>query len=39
MIISNGFATMGIGLPGAIAARLALPERRVVTRLAATAAS
>ena len=33
VIISNGFATMGIGLPGAIAAKLALPERRVVTRL------
>jgi acetolactate synthase-1/2/3 large subunit len=31
VIISNGFATMGIALPGAIAARLALPpERRVV---------
>ena len=30
VIISNGFAAMGIGLPGAIAAKLALPERRVV---------
>jgi acetolactate synthase-1/2/3 large subunit len=30
-IISNGFAAMGIGVPGAIAAKLALPERRVVT--------
>lgn len=29
-IISNGFASMGIGLPGAIAAKLAFPERRVV---------
>ena len=31
VIISNGFATMGIGLPGAIAAKLALPERRIVS--------
>ncbi|HXD97144.1 MAG TPA: acetolactate synthase large subunit [Candidatus Acidoferrum sp.] len=31
VIISNGFAAMGIGLPGAIAAKLARPERRVVT--------
>ncbi len=31
IIISNGFATMGIGLPGAIAATLAMPDRRVVT--------
>jgi acetolactate synthase-1/2/3 large subunit len=31
VIISNGYATMGIGLPGAIAAKLALPERRVVS--------
>jgi acetolactate synthase I/II/III large subunit len=31
VIISNGFASMGIGVPGAIAARLARPERRVVT--------
>jgi acetolactate synthase-1/2/3 large subunit len=30
VIISNGFATMGIALPGAIAAKLAHPERRVV---------
>jgi acetolactate synthase-1/2/3 large subunit len=30
VIISNGFATMGIGLPGGIAAKLAQPERRVV---------
>ena len=28
----NGFATMGIGLPGAIAARLALPRRPRVVR-------
>ncbi len=31
VIISNGFAAMGIGLPGAIAATLAQPGRRVVT--------
>jgi acetolactate synthase-1/2/3 large subunit len=31
VIISNGFASMGVGLPGAIAAKLARPERRVVT--------
>ena len=30
-IISNGFAAMGIGLPGAIAAKLAFPDRTVVT--------
>ena len=30
-VISNGFATMGIGLPGAVAAKLAFPERRVMT--------
>src|SRR5947209_1069522 len=30
-LISNGFASMGIGLPGAIAAKLAFPERRVLT--------
>src|SRR5881628_1425206 len=30
VIISNGFAAMGIGLPGAIAAKLAEPGRRVV---------
>lgn len=29
-IISNGFAAMGIALPGAIAAKLACPDRRVV---------
>lgn len=29
-IISNGFAAMGIGLPGAIAAKLAFPDRTVV---------
>ena len=29
-IISNGFAAMGIGVPGAIAAKLLSPERRVV---------
>ena len=29
-LISNGFASMGIGLPGAIAAKLAFPERRVL---------
>ncbi len=30
VIISNGFATMGIGVPGGVAAKLAQPERRVV---------
>ncbi len=30
VIISNGFATMGIALPGAIAATLAVPDRRIV---------
>ena len=30
VIISNGFAAMGIALPGAIAAALVSPERRVV---------
>jgi len=30
-IISNGFATMGIGLPGAIAAKLVHPEKKVLT--------
>ncbi len=30
-IISNGFATMGIGLPGAIGAKLLYPERKVIT--------
>ncbi|MCH8959355.1 MAG: acetolactate synthase large subunit [Proteobacteria bacterium] len=29
-IISNGFASMGIALPGAIAAKLTYPERKVV---------
>lgn len=29
-IISNGFATMGIGLPGAIAAKLINPEKKVL---------
>jgi acetolactate synthase-1/2/3 large subunit len=31
VIISNGFAAMGIGLPGAMAATLLHPDRRVVT--------
>ncbi|MDH3632168.1 MAG: acetolactate synthase large subunit, partial [Gammaproteobacteria bacterium] len=30
-IISNGFAAMGIGLPGAIAAKLAFPDKTAVT--------
>jgi acetolactate synthase-1/2/3 large subunit len=30
-IISNGFASMGIGLPGAIAAKLAHPDRTALT--------
>jgi len=30
-IISNGFASMGIGLPGAIAAKLVHPDRTAVT--------
>ncbi len=30
-IISNGFASMGIGVPGAIGAKLACPDRTVVT--------
>jgi acetolactate synthase-1/2/3 large subunit len=30
-IISNGFASMGIGVPGAIAAKLVHPDRKVVT--------
>jgi len=30
-IISNGFAAMGIGVPGAIAAKLVHPDRRVLT--------
>jgi len=29
-VISNGFASMGIGVPGAIAAALAFPDRRVL---------
>lgn len=29
-VISNGFAAMGIGVPGAIAAKLVHPERRVL---------
>ena len=29
-IISNGFASMGIAIPGAIAAKLAFPERNIV---------
>jgi len=29
-IISNGFATMGIGLPGAIAAKLVYPRKKVL---------
>ena len=30
-LISNGFASMGIGVPGALAAKLARPERKVMT--------
>ena len=30
-IISNGFASMGIGVPGAIAAKLAFPQRTALT--------
>ena len=30
-IISNGFASMGIGVPGALAAKLVHPDRKVVT--------
>ncbi|MGV6859701.1 MAG: acetolactate synthase large subunit [bacterium] len=30
-IISNGFASMGIGVPGAIAAKMANPDKRVMT--------
>jgi len=30
-IISNGFASMGIGVPGAIAAKMVHPERNVMT--------
>lgn len=29
-IISNGFATMGIGLPGAVAAKLINPDKKVL---------
>jgi len=29
-VISNGFASMGIAVPGAIAAKMAFPERKVV---------
>ncbi len=31
VLLSNGLATMGIALPGGISAKLAQPERRVVT--------
>ncbi|MBI3352841.1 MAG: acetolactate synthase large subunit [Nitrospirae bacterium] len=31
VIISNGFAAMGIALPGAIAAKLIYPEKKIVT--------
>ena len=30
-LISNGFAAMGIGVPGAIAAKLVHPEKRIMT--------
>lgn len=30
VVISNGFATMGIAVPGGLAAKLAFPERKVV---------
>lgn len=30
-IISNGFASMGIGVPGAIAAKMAFPDKNVLT--------
>lgn len=30
-LISNGFATMGFGLPGAISAKLLNPDKRVIT--------
>lgn len=30
-IVSNGFATMGIGVPGALAAKLANPHKKVMT--------
>jgi acetolactate synthase I/II/III large subunit len=29
-LISNGFAAMGIAIPGAIAAKLVYPDRKVV---------
>jgi len=29
-LISNGFAAMGIAIPGALAAKLVYPERKVV---------
>jgi len=31
VLISNGFATMGIALPGAIGAKIACPDRRVIS--------
>jgi len=31
-ILSNGFASMGIGVPGAVAAKLAYPDRTALTR-------
>lgn len=31
VLISNGFASMGISLPGGMAAKLALPEKKVVS--------
>jgi len=30
-LISNGFATMGIALPGGVAAKLVFPERKILT--------
>lgn len=30
VVISNGFATMGIAVPGGLAAKLAVPDRKVV---------
>jgi len=30
-IISNGFASMGIGVPGALAAKLVYPQKRILT--------
>ncbi len=30
-LISNGFATMGIGVPGAVAAKLINPDKKVIT--------